>query len=73
MIGISSPKVDFISWALEVCILASGPWILTQKMIHFNVPIWMNIPNLLLHCWSGYAIKSIGNSLWKYIDNYDPK
>ena len=41
--------------------------------MHYDVPIWMNIPNTILNCWRGYSIKSIGNSLGKYIDNYDPK
>jgi hypothetical protein len=36
------------------------------------VPVWVRLPFLPLHCWNDETIRSIGNSLGKYIDRAEP-
>ena len=37
------------------------------------VPFWVKIPHLPLHCCGDDGLRSIGNSLGKYIDKAEPK
>jgi hypothetical protein len=37
------------------------------------VPVWVRLPFLPLHCWNDETIRSIGNSLGKYIDRVEPR
>lgn len=37
------------------------------------VPVWVCLPHLPLHCWSPKTLKTIGNTLGKYIDRADRK
>jgi hypothetical protein len=38
-----------------------------------DVPVWVRLPNLLIHCWNPTSLKVIGNGLSQYIDKEDPK
>jgi hypothetical protein len=37
------------------------------------VPVFFRLPFLPLHCWNDETIKSIGNTLGKYIDRVEPR
>jgi hypothetical protein len=37
------------------------------------VSIWVCFPHLPLHCWGEDSLRSIGNTLSKYIDKSEPK
>ena len=45
----------------------------TEKYIPFGVLVWVKLPHLPLQRWSDEVLASIGNSLWRYIDKYEPK
>ena len=38
-----------------------------------EVPVWVRLPNLPVHCWNPEALEKIGNDLGRYIDKADPK
>ena len=33
-----------------------------------EVPVWVRLPNLPVHCWNNQTFEKIGNVLGKYID-----
>ena len=37
------------------------------------VPVWVRLPNLLIHCWTSSSMQAIENKLGKYIDKAHPK
>jgi hypothetical protein len=38
-----------------------------------DVPVWVRLPNLPIHCWNPSSLQAIGNGLGHYIDRADPK
>ena len=38
-----------------------------------DVPVWVQLPNLLIHCWNHILLQIIGNGLRQYIDRADSK
>jgi hypothetical protein len=38
-----------------------------------DVPVWVRLPNLPIHCWNSSSLQAIGNGLGHYIDRADPK
>jgi hypothetical protein len=38
-----------------------------------DVPVWVRLPNLPIHCWNSSSLQAIGNGLGHYIDRDDPK
>jgi hypothetical protein len=60
-----------------------GPWAMyldrwtlyfdPEVYIHIVVTVWFKLPHLPLHCWGDDVLKSIGNTLGKYIDKFEPK
>eukprot|EP00253_Pinus_taeda_P008795 PITA_08795 len=38
-----------------------------------EVPVWVRLPNLPLHCWSFQSLQKIGNGLGRFIDKADNK
>jgi len=37
------------------------------------IPVWVRLPNLLVHCWNWESLKHIGNTLGKFIDRANNK
>jgi hypothetical protein len=37
------------------------------------VPVWVRLPHLPFHCWGDEVLKSIGDTLGKYIDREEPR
>jgi hypothetical protein len=69
-------------------IFRSGPYFMGSRGMYLNswtpdfspendipnaVPVWVRLPFLPLHCWNNETIRSIGNTLGKYIDRAEPK
>ena len=44
-----------------------------EKYFPSSIPFWFKLPHLSLQCWNDEGLKTIGNSLGKYIDKSDPK
>ena len=38
-----------------------------------EVPVWVRLPNLPVHCWNGDSLRHIGNALGKFIDRANNK
>jgi hypothetical protein len=38
-----------------------------------DVPIWVRLPNLSIHCWNPTLLQAIGNGLGRYIDRAEPR
>jgi hypothetical protein len=38
-----------------------------------DVPVWVRLPNLPIHCWNPTSLQAIGNGLGHYIDRADLK
>jgi hypothetical protein len=38
-----------------------------------DVPVWVRLPNLLIHCWNTTSLQAIGNGLRRYIDQEEPR
>lgn len=38
-----------------------------------DVPVWVRLPYIPLHCWGDESIKTIGNTVGSYIDRCEPK
>jgi hypothetical protein len=38
-----------------------------------EVPVWVCLPNLPIHCWNPISLQTIGNGLGQYIDRVDSK
>ena len=44
-----------------------------EKYIPKEVPVWVKLPHLPLHCWNDEDFRTIGNTLGKYVDKSEPK
>jgi hypothetical protein len=44
-----------------------------ESDIPFAVLVWVLLPHLPFHCWGDGSLKSIGNTVGKYIDKAKPK
>jgi hypothetical protein len=68
-------------------IFRSGPYFLGARDMYLNkwtpdfslengvptvVLVWVELPHIPLHCWSDDALRSIGNSIGRYIDKVEP-
>ena len=38
-----------------------------------EVPVWVRLPNLPLHCWDFESLQRIGNGIGRFIDKADNK
>ena len=38
-----------------------------------EVPVWVRLPNLPVHCWNFEALQMIGNGIGKFVDKADNK
>ena len=38
-----------------------------------EVPVWVRLPNLLVHCWDFESLQRIGNGIGRFIDKDDNK
>ena len=38
-----------------------------------EVPVWVRLSNLLIHCWNYEALQKIGNGIGKFVDKADNK
>jgi hypothetical protein len=38
-----------------------------------DVPVWVRLPNLSIHCWNPSSLQAIGNGLGRYINQAKPK
>ena len=38
-----------------------------------DVPVWVRLPNLPIHCWNTPSLQAIGNGLGRYIDRAEPR
>ena len=38
-----------------------------------DVPVWVRLPNLSVHCWNYEALQRIGNGIGKFVDKADNK
>ena len=38
-----------------------------------DVPVWVRLPNLPIHCWNPTSLQAIGNGLGRYIDRVEPR
>jgi hypothetical protein len=69
-------------------IFRSGPYFMGARGLYLNswnldfnpendipsvVPVWVRLPFLSFHCWNDETIRSIGNTLGRYIDRAEPR
>jgi hypothetical protein len=79
---------EFISQADQDLIFRNGPFFMGTQGLYLNrwtpsfdpesevpkdVPVWVRLPNLPIHCWNTSSLQAIGNGLGHYIDREDPK
>jgi hypothetical protein len=79
---------EFISQEDRDLIFRNGPYFMGTQGLYLNrwtpsfdpaseipkdVPVWVRLPNLPIHCWSTPSLQAIGNGLGRYIDRADPK
>jgi hypothetical protein len=79
---------EFISQEDRDLIFRNGPYFMGTQGLYLNrwtpsfdpavevpkdVPVWVRLPNLPIHCWNPTSLKEIGNGLGQYIDRADPK
>jgi hypothetical protein len=79
---------EFISEADRDLIFRNGPYFMGPQGLYLNrwhpsfdpesevpkeVPVWVRLPNLPIHCWNSSSLQAIGNGLGNYIDKADPK
>ena len=38
-----------------------------------DVPVWVRLPHLPLHCWGDDSVRAIGNAIDTFIDRSEPK
>jgi hypothetical protein len=49
------------------------PYFDPENDIPSVVPVWVRLPHLPFHCWGDEVLKSIGDTLGKFIDRDEPK
>eukprot|EP00253_Pinus_taeda_P001787 PITA_01787 len=69
-------------------VFRNGPYFMGNQGLYLNkwtpdfdpsvdvpkeVPVWVRLPNLPIHCWSYQSLQKIGNGLGRFIDKADPK
>jgi hypothetical protein len=79
---------EFISQEDRDLIFRNGPYFMGAQGLYLNrwtpnfdpaleipkdVPVWVRLPNLPIHCWNSTSLQAIGNGLGHYIDKADPK
>jgi hypothetical protein len=79
---------EFISQEDRDLIFRNGPYFMGAQGLYLNrwtpnfdpasevpkdVPVWVRLPNLPIHCWNSSSLQAIGNGLGHYIDKADPK
>jgi hypothetical protein len=79
---------EFISQEDRDLIFRNGPYFMGTQGLYLNrwtpsfdpavevpkdVPVWVRLPNLSIHCWNPSSLQAIGNGLGQYIDRADPK
>jgi hypothetical protein len=79
---------EFISQEDRDLIFRNGPYFMGAQGLYLNrwtpnfnpaleipkdVPVWVRLPNLPIHCWNSPSLQEIGNGLGHYIDKADPK
>jgi hypothetical protein len=79
---------EFISQEDRDLIFRNGPYFMGAQGLYLNrwtpnfdpgleipkdVPVWVRLPNLPIHCWNSPSLQAIGNGLDHYIDKADPK
>jgi hypothetical protein len=79
---------EFISQEDRDLIFRNGPYFMGAQGLYLNrwtpnfdpaleipkdVPVWVRLPNLPIHCWNSASLQAIGNGLGHYIDKADPK
>jgi hypothetical protein len=79
---------EFISKEDRDLIFKSGPYFMGTQDLYLNrwtpnfdptvdvpkeVPVWVLLPSLSVHCWSFQSLQMIGNGLGRFIDKADNK
>eukprot|EP00253_Pinus_taeda_P033123 PITA_33123 len=69
-------------------VFRNGPYFMGNQALYLNkwtpdfdpsvdvpkeVPVWVRLPNLPIHCWSYQSLQRIGNGLGRFIDKADNK
>jgi len=73
--------VDFENLESRQCILDPGPWFWEKSVLFMrpwnpsfdpsttiitSAPVWVRLPNLPLHLWNFFSLKTIGNAIGKF-------
>jgi hypothetical protein len=79
---------EFISQEDRDLIFRNGPYFMGTQGLYLNrwtpsfdpaseipkdVPVWVRLPNLPIHCWNTSSLQAIGNGLGRYIDRAEPR
>jgi hypothetical protein len=79
---------EFISQEDRDLIFRNGPYFMGTQGLYLNrwtpsfdpasevpkdVPVWVRLPNLSIHCWNPTSLQAIGNGLGRYIDRAEPR
>lgn len=79
---------EFTSKEDRDLVFRNGPYFMGNQGLYLNkwtpdfdpsvdvpkeVPVWVRLPNLPIHCWSYQSLQKIGNGLGRFIDKADPK
>ena len=74
---------EFISKEDRDLVFRNGPYFMGSQGLYLNkwtpdfnaevdvpkeVPVWVRLPNLPVHCWNSQTLEKVGNALGKYID-----
>jgi hypothetical protein len=77
---------EFISEEDRDLIFRNGPYFMGSQGLYLNkwtpdfdpmvdtpkeVPVWVRLPNLPMHCWDSESLQRIGNGVGRYIDRAD--
>ena len=79
---------EFINKEDKDLIFRNGPYFMGSQGLYLNrwtpdfdptvdlpkeVPVWVRLPNLLVHCWNYETLQVIGNGIGKFVDKADNK
>lgn len=79
---------EFTSKEDRDLVFRNGPYSMENQGLYLNkwspdfdpsvdvpkeAPVWVRLPNLLIHCWSYQSLQKIGNGLGRFIDKSDHK
>ena len=79
---------EFIAKEDRDLIFRSGPYFMGTQGLYLNrwtpdfdpevdvpkeVPVWVRLPNLPVHCWNIQTLEKVGNALGRYIDKDENK